>query len=202
VFALYILTNRRLCPPISLTTRLLCTKKFICGRFIFSKKNNKFILPIKSWHNIFNYICINRKITGTMNEILIGIFYLVLIAFLITFFFTFLLRKRGPWDTFWTFFIIIFLAVLAANLWIGPVGPHLFDEIYWVPPLIVGLLIALLLAATSPPPKTRSELEIQKKELAEGKKATAVLGTFFWFLFAFMMLLIIAGIINEFYYEY
>jgi Na+/H+-dicarboxylate symporter len=32
-----------------------------------------------------------------------------------------------------------------------------------VPPLAVGLLIALLLAATTPSPRTRSELEVQKE---------------------------------------
>ena len=136
-----------------------------------------------------------------MKELLFGIFYLVLIAFLITFFFSFMLRKSGPWGTFWTFFIIIFLVVAAAYLWIGPVGPRFMEEIYWVPPLAVGLIIALILAATSPPPKTKSELEIQKKEIAEGKKATLALGTFFWFLLGFMMILVIAGFIHEIYFE-
>ena len=132
-----------------------------------------------------------------MNGLLLGILYLVSVAFLITLFFTFLLQRRGPWGNFWAFFIIILLAVFAADFWVGPVGPYLYEGIYWVPPLAVGLLIALLLAATTPSPKTRSELEVEKKEIAEEQKATVALGAFFWFLFVFMLVLVIIGIFNN-----
>ncbi|MCG6187107.1 hypothetical protein [Maribellus maritimus] len=128
-----------------------------------------------------------------MNGLFLGIIYLVSISFFITLFFIMLLKRRGPWGSFWTFFAIILLSVFVADTWVGPVGPIFFNHIYWVPPLTVGLLIALLLAATTPSPKTKSELELQKKEITENKKATITLGTFFWFLFAVMLMLIIAG---------
>ena len=134
-----------------------------------------------------------------MNEILTGILYLVLISFVITFIFTYLFKNRGPWGSFWIFFTVILLAVFAADAWIGPVGPYFFNEIYWVPPLATGLLIALLLAATTPSPKTRSEIELQKKEMAKEEKTVVALSTFFWFLFVIMVLLVIAGLFNKFY---
>jgi hypothetical protein len=134
-----------------------------------------------------------------MNEILIGVLYLVSLAFIITFLFAFLLNNRGPWGSFWTFFVIILLAVFATDAWIGPVGPYFFDEIYWVPPLAVGLLIALLLAATTPSPKTRSKIEIEQKELLQTKKTSVALGTFFWFLFVILLLVVVLGTFYKYY---
>ncbi len=128
-----------------------------------------------------------------MNGIFWGILYLVVISFLITLFFRFLLRVGGPWGSFWAFFIIILLAVFAADIWISPVGPY-FADIYWVPPIAAGLIIALLLAATTPSPVARDEMEADKK--ASTQKAAAIaLGTFFWFLLVFLIILIIIGLV-------
>lgn len=121
-----------------------------------------------------------------------GILYLLIIAFLITLFFRFLLKVSGPWGSFWAFFIIILLAVIAADIWISPIGPH-FEDLYWVPPIAAGLVIALLLAATTPSPKARSEMTAENKRTKEEAVAVA-LGTFFWFLIIFLVVLIIAGI--------
>lgn len=127
-----------------------------------------------------------------MNGIILGILYLVTIAFLITLFFRFLLQVSGPWGSFWAFFLIVLLAIFAANIWVSPIGPH-FADIYWVPPAAAGLIIALLLAATTPSPKTRSEMDAEGK--ASGRDAAAVaLGTFFWFLIIFLVILILTGL--------
>lgn len=129
-----------------------------------------------------------------MNVIVLGILYLVSVAFLISLFFRFLLKTKGPWGNFWAFFIIILLAVFAADAWIGPVGPYIYDEIYWVPPLAVGLLVALLLAATAPSPKAREKLKLHKEDLAEDQDTAVVFGTFFWFLLVAMVFLIVLGL--------
>jgi hypothetical protein len=128
-----------------------------------------------------------------MNELLLGIIYLISISFAITLFFTLLLKRRGPWGSFWAFFAIVLLSVFVADAWVGAVGPIFLNHIYWVPPLTAGLLIALLLAATTPGPKTRSEVEMYQKELNENKKTSITLGGFFWLLFIIMLILIIAG---------
>ena len=126
-----------------------------------------------------------------MSSLFWGILYLVVIAFLITLFFNFLLRVRGPWGSFWAFFIIVLLAVLAADVWVTPVGPY-YGDIHWVPPLAAGLLIALLLAATTPGPRYRSRMEAER-ETAREEPAAVALGTFFWFLLIFLLILIIVG---------
>ncbi len=127
-----------------------------------------------------------------MNGIIWGILYLIIISFLITLFFRFLLRVSGPWGSFWAFFIIVLLGVFAADIWISPVGPY-FADMYWVPPIAAGLLIALLLAATTPSPKARSEMKAEQKATKEEAAAVA-LGTFFWFLMIFLLILIIIGL--------
>jgi len=132
-----------------------------------------------------------------MNSLFLGIVYLVSITFLITLFFSYFLKRRGPWGSFWAFFTIILLAVFATDFWVGPVGPYFYESVYWIPPLVVGLIIALLLAATTPSPKTRSELELQKDEINKGQEATLALGTFFWFLFVFMLVIVIVGLFNS-----
>ncbi len=87
----------------------------------------------------------------------LGVLYLFGVAFLITLFFGYAFRVRGPWGSFWTFFIVILFGVVAADLWVTPIGPY-YKDIYWFPPLAVGLFIALLLAATTPSPRTRSKM--------------------------------------------
>ena len=128
--------------------------------------------------------------------IFFGLLYLIGIAVLITFIFTKLLRVRGPWGSFWTFFSIILLAVLASDLWIAPVGPY-YGDIYWLPPLVVGIIIAFLLAATSPPKKRSTELEEPFYQVVEDHPGAIALGAFFWFLLILMLLLVVAGFLSN-----
>jgi hypothetical protein len=131
--------------------------------------------------------------SGIMNELFWGILYLVALAFLITLVFRFLLQVSGPWGSFWAFFTIVLLAIIAADIWVSPIGPY-YENIYWVPPIAAGLIIALLLAATTPSPRARSEMDAKRKATKEEAAAIA-LGTFFWFLLAFLFILIIAGLL-------
>ncbi len=120
----------------------------------------------------------------------LGLFYLISLAVVITLFFTHILRIKGPWGSFWTFFLIILLAVFAGEAWVEPMGPY-YKDVYWLPPLAVGLIIALLLASTTPSPKTRSRIA-EKREESDNNSALA-LGTFFWFLLIFMLVLVVLG---------
>ncbi len=124
--------------------------------------------------------------------ILLGLFYLTGLAAIITLIFRWFLSARGPWGSFWTFFTIVLLAILASDLWIGPIGPY-YADVYWLPPLIVGVLIAFLLAATTPPgkPLTRNE-KLSNENLVE-EKTSVVVGRFFWFLIVFLFILILLG---------
>lgn len=124
--------------------------------------------------------------------ILLGLFYLTGLAAIITFIFRKFLSARGPWGSFWTFFTIVLLAVLASDLWIGPIGPY-YADVYWLPPLIVGVLIAFLLSATTPPGKPLTRNEKLSGEKLEGQETAVVIGNFFWFLLVLMLILVVLG---------
>lgn len=121
----------------------------------------------------------------------LGFFYLISLAVVITLFFTHVLRIKGPWGSFWTFFLIILLAVFAGEAWVEPMGPY-YKDVYWLPPLAVGLIIALLLASTTPSPKTRSRIA-EKQEESDKKSSALAFGTLFWFLLVFMLVLVVLG---------
>jgi len=125
----------------------------------------------------------------------LGLLYLFGVTLLITLFFGVALSIRGPWGSFWTFFMVVLLGVIAADLWVAPTGPY-YGDVYWFPPLAAGLFIALLLAAATPSPRTRSKLERQTHEPAEENAVALALGGFFWLLFAFMLIVVIIGIVN------
>jgi hypothetical protein len=60
----------------------------------------------------------------------------------------------------------------------------------------VGLIIALLLASTTPSPKTRSRLEA-KNDPSDDKSPAVALGTFFWFVLVFMLVLVALGFLTN-----
>jgi hypothetical protein len=122
----------------------------------------------------------------------IGLLYWLIIALLITIFFSSLLRMPGPWGKAWTFFIVILLAVIAAGLWIQPAGP-LYRDIYYMPPLVVGILVALLLAAATPSPRARTALDRSEKKEEKRENDFYALGIFFWILFALMLIILAIG---------
>jgi hypothetical protein len=126
-----------------------------------------------------------------MHGINLGILYLVVISFLITLFFRFLLQIKGPWGSFWAFFIIVLLGIFGTDIWILPIGPN-FAGIYWVPPIAFGLAFALLLSVISPSPKVRSEIEAASKAGQDGISIKK-LRPFFWLLVVILLVFIIIG---------
>ncbi|MFW6180534.1 MAG: hypothetical protein ACOC8N_02210 [Spirochaetota bacterium] len=111
------------------------------------------------------------------------------IGLMLTAVFAGLLGRSGPWASIPVFFAIIFLASWAGGVWIAPVGPALFG-VYWVPFLIFGLIIALLLAAAVKPrvPVMAGEDEGTKRE--PGK---AAYDAFFFGLIVLLAVAILVG---------
>ncbi len=116
---------------------------------------------------------------------LVDVLFALVFALLLTGIFTAAFRRRGPWDIWWGFLLIIFLGIWAAGLWITPLpfGPT-WLTLSWLPALIVGVFLALLLAAATPPqppraPRTRRTAtrggEIEETTLI-------ALDVFFWVL--------------------
>jgi len=112
--------------------------------------------------------------------------FAIVVALLISVIFGLGFRRTGVWPGIFIFFLIIFLFSWAGGVWLAPFGPTL-AEVYWLPFLFVGILIALFLAAAVPPERSRRRsIEVPEQEVAEGE---TMLGVFFWFL---IVLLIIA----------
>jgi hypothetical protein len=79
------------------------------------------------------------------------------------------LRRTGPWPAALGFLLLITLAAWAGGIWIPPFGPRLWG-VALVPFLIAGILVALLLAALTPPREpstvhfqTRTEKRIEER---------------------------------------
>ena len=95
-------------------------------------------------------------------------------------------RERIP--GFVVVFLLFFLFAWAGSLWIGPYGPAILG-VYWLPGLVVTLLIFLLIGAIaerSPRHYREVQAEIEAKQETE-----KYLGMAFWVLIAALVVAII-----------
>lgn len=113
----------------------------------------------------------------------------LLIALILVGIFSLGFRQRGPWGSFWTFFLILFLLVWAISLWTAPVGP-IFWHIAWLDLLFIGLVFAFLLTAVSSTAKRDSKSE--ETENTEAVEMAVAVGVFFW-LTALLLIIAIAS---------
>jgi len=117
------------------------------------------------------------------------------LAVLITAVFAIVFKQRGPWGSLWAFFLIIFLAIWAAGLWVRPYGIETFG-ITWVPVAFFGVLFALVVSAAAPPSNRRT---MQKEEKidpeAKNKPALVAFSAYFWLLMVVLAIAIILGYI-------
>lgn len=92
------------------------------------------------------------------------------------------------------FFLILFLATWAGGLWLEPMGPTLWGG-YWLPFLLVGFFVALLLAATAEPSRHRplEKRELPTAETQEAATAAMVFGVMFWVLLLALLAAVIAA---------
>jgi hypothetical protein len=109
-------------------------------------------------------------------------------------------RGPGPLAGFLFFFVLLFVATWAGGLWITPYGPLMWGTVPWLSYVVVGVIIALLLAALIPPvsepvsaapPAPGEEIEATTTEKAAAGVGVA-LGIFFW-LFLLAMIIAIAA---------
>lgn len=114
----------------------------------------------------------------------------LIVALLIALVFSLFLNQASPWGSAFWFFLLVFLGAWAIGSWAAPVGPA-WMGVPWVPFLLGGLAIALLITAVAEPrgrPMVREPVTEPETEAA----ATA-LGIFFWVLIAFLVILIAFG---------
>lgn len=56
---------------------------------------------------------------------------------------------HGPWNSFFWFFMVIFLFAWGGESWITPLGPTAWG-VAWIPIVFLGIFMALLLTASTP----------------------------------------------------
>jgi hypothetical protein len=103
-------------------------------------------------------------------------------------------RRSGEWASLLAFFTILFLAAWAGGVWIVPVGPSI-GEVFWLPFLLTGMVIALLIAVLTPPRYPRSSYGEAVREEQADRSAAAILRFSFWALLLLLIAAIAAGYI-------
>jgi type VI protein secretion system component VasK len=86
------------------------------------------------------------------------------------------------------FFLMLFLVIWAAGVWIEPVGPIAWG-VPWLTFLIIGVVLALILAAAVPP---RARPVEPPRETAEASAAALALGLFFYLAMVALVIVIVA----------
>jgi amino acid transporter len=107
--------------------------------------------------------------------------------------------RKGPWGTAWTFFLILFLSLWIVSIYIRSVGP-VYLGIAWVPIIIAGILLAVLLAAAIPDTNRDQSLrDTQSSKVSQADEQdvrNTSVGRFFWILILLMITAIIIGMMN------
>ena len=95
------------------------------------------------------------------------------------------LRRRGPEPAggLLFFFVLLLLGVWAGGAWLRAVGPPLAG-VYWAGFVVVGLALALILAAASP---SRGDVGVAPPERGGATKAVALTLGVFFYLAAFVL---------------
>jgi hypothetical protein len=101
-------------------------------------------------------------------------------------------RERA-WAGFLVFMVVIMLMSWAGGVWMQPIGPAA-GGIYWLPFVLTGVLVALLIGAFHYAKEVRSAPipSAKKEEKVYTAKITAELGFFFWILL--VVLIVVIGV--------
>ncbi len=109
-----------------------------------------------------------------------------LIALVLTWFFTVAVGTTGPWSGFWVFFLLVLLFSWTMGLWVRPMGPALWG-VYWMPYLVFGVLLALVIAAATPldgrPPRAQRPPQVPGSTTPEEEAAAGTVvavGVYLW----------------------
>ncbi|HTF02479.1 MAG TPA: hypothetical protein VK826_00575 [Bacteroidia bacterium] len=94
------------------------------------------------------------------------------------------------------FFLVVFMAAWASQLWLRPVGPTALG-VAWAPFTFVAFLIAILLvAASSAAGKTRPKTDPENLTPEEAAPLFAI-GLFFWILLLVFLAAILLGYYSQ-----
>lgn len=125
----------------------------------------------------------------------INILFSIIIAIIVTGVFAIGFKNKGPWGAISSFFLIIFLAVWAASLWLTP-GGSLSWGYALIPVAIVGVVFALIISASSPPGNRKTIRFTRKAEAGLREKEgpeTNPYGLYFWLVAVALVIIIAFG---------
>ena len=111
---------------------------------------------------------------------------------------------HGPWNSFFWFFLVIFLFSWGGGSWIAPFGPMGWG-VAWLPILFMGIFMALLLTAATPRSsrsRTRSAdqavvVSRAKAKAIENMKIVVAVDFFFWALILVLGILVLSNFIGH-----
>jgi hypothetical protein len=109
---------------------------------------------------------------------------------------------HGPWNSFFWFFMVIFLFSWGGGSWVHPFGPTGWG-VAWLPIVFMGIFMALLLTAATPRAnrsRTRSTNQVlvapktKAKTIAE-LEMVATVDLFFWAFILVLGFLIVSNLL-------
>ncbi|HTB21601.1 MAG TPA: hypothetical protein VK914_02730 [bacterium] len=111
---------------------------------------------------------------------------------------------HGPWNSFFWFFLVIFLFSWGGGSWIAPFGPMGWG-VPWLPILLMGVFMALLLTAATPrsarrrnrPKPPTHQGSNSKAKAMEAVKIVVAVDLFFWALIVVLGCLALSNVIGR-----
>jgi amino acid transporter len=114
------------------------------------------------------------------------LFAALVFGVVIVFILSALFGTKGPWGSLLWFFMVVVLFSWAGGVWLRPYGP-IYMGVGWLPIILVGVFIAILLTAVSPR-NPRYRFASRKQLKADEERKTSA-DAFFWVLIFCLVLL-------------
>ena len=124
-----------------------------------------------------------------------GLVAALLISLVLTFVSVFLFRRKGPWGSVWTLFLVIFLVLWAVSIYISPVGP-IYIGVAWAPLLFAGVLLTILLIASMPSVNDWRDDSGKPASETQREYLQRPISRFFWTLIILLAVAIMIGMMN------
>lgn len=127
---------------------------------------------------------------------LIDLILVFLVALILTLIFAVGFRKQRSRASLAGFFLLLMLGTWAIYAWVPPAG-WLVYGVAWFQLLLIGLMIALLMAAFISP-VTATDSQKEENELDKSEQASLIaFDLFFWFLLIALMIIILTSYRGE-----
>lgn len=92
---------------------------------------------------------------------LIDLLFAFVVALLFFLIFSVLIRGHRTGSTLLVFFLVLLFATWAGGVWLSPIGPPLWG-VSWLSFILVGLFVALILAALIPPERSAKKMGVEE----------------------------------------